>query len=485
MLKELETELNWTHTENGALAYYGTQNACLDLFAAAGALRSADESRIERMFQLAYAENPDDAMRILFYLRDVRGGLGERWLFRVLLQFASFRYPESVKKNLEYIPEYGRFDDCLVLLNTPCEAALVSMIQNQLNTDIQDMQSGKPVSLLAKWLPSVNTSSSAVREQAKQLCRLLRLSEKAYRKTLSQLRTYLDVLEKRLCARDYTFDYEALPSKALYQYQKAFRKHDGIRYESFLNRVQAGKAELKAKNIFPYEIIRRCMYPHTKEERRTLDLTWKSLPNYTDNRNAIAVVDGSASMYWREQCHVAPITVAVSLGLYFAERSQGHFHDYFITFSDNPRLIKVKGKDIVRKAEYCMGYNECANTNLERVFELLLYTAVNHHLPQEELPEIIYIISDMEFDEQIGTDKTIFQWMQLKYKKAGYQLPLVVYWNVCNRNQQYPVRKDETGAILVSGCNPVVFRSAMDLNMTPEKYMRDVLDGKRYCEIMA
>lgn len=161
--------------------------------------------------------------------------------------------------------------------------------------------------------------------------------------------------------------------------------------------------------------IRSCMYPRTKEERRTLDLTWRSLPDYTDNKNAIAVVDGSASMYLKEQGLVTPITVAVSLGLYFAERSEGYFHNHFITFSENPRLVEVKGVDIVRKTEYRMGYNECSNTDLERVFELLLFTAVQQHLPQKKLPEIIYIISDMEFDEQMGTDKTIFQMNSIRF----------------------------------------------------------------------
>lgn len=132
-----------------------------------------------------------------------------------------------------------------------------------------------------------------------------------------------------------------------------------------------------------------------------------------------------------------------------------------------------------------MSYNECENTNLQRVFELLLNTAVKHNLPQEELPEIIYIISDTEFDIHKGTDKTIFQFMKDKFKKAGYKLPIIVYWNVESRNKQYPVRKDETGAVLVSGCSPAVFRYALNLQMTPEKFMRSVLDDERYRGITA
>lgn len=502
MLKELETELNWTFTENGALAYYETKSSCLDFFSQAGALRNADRKRAESLFWFAYAENPDDAMRILFYLRDVRGGLGERRLFRVLLRFAAFHFPESVKKNLKNIPEYGRFDDCLVLLNTPCESVLVEMIKSQLDADIADMQNERPVSLMAKWLPSVNTSGSVARKQAKQLCKLLHLPEKTYRKTLSQLRTYLDVLEKRLCARDYTFDYKKLPSRALYKYKKAFMDHDSERYEKFLNRVERGRAVLKSGNIFPYEIVRDCItldkfmdieyYSGTDEDsqiideqRLALDFTWNSLPDYTDCRNTIAVIDGSSSMYFGSKGSVRPVTIAVSLGIYLAERSKGHFHDCFITFSENPRLVSIRGTDIVSKVQHCMSYNECENTNLQRVFELLLNTAVKHNLPQEELPEIIYIISDTEFDIHKGTDKTIFQFMKDKFKKAGYKLPIIVYWNVESRNKQYPVRKDETGAVLVSGCSPAVFRYALNLQMTPEKFMRSVLDDERYRGITA
>lgn len=182
---------------------------------------------------------------------------------------------------------------------------------------------------------------------------------------------------------------------------------------------------------------------------------------------------------------VPSITVAVSLGLYFAECSKGYFHNHFITFSETPRLIEIKGEDIYQKAEYCMSYDEVANTNLESVFILILGAAVKHKLPQEELPETIYIISDMEFDYGCSRKKTIFRYMKGLYQKYGYQLPTVVYWNVDSRHTQFPVSKSETGAVLVSGFSPSVFKMAMTSDMSSESYMRSVLDSERYCKIMA
>lgn len=490
MLQNLKYEMNLTTTENGALAHKSTDNACLDLFGLIGALRWETEERITDLFLRAFAENRDDALRIMFYARDVHGGQGERRVFRIMLHWLAVHEPESVHKNLHLIPEYGRFDDCLVLLDTPCEPTLVGMLRAQLDADLAGMADGQHVSLMAKWLPSVNTSSESTRMQAKRLCRLLHLSEKEYRRTLSALRSYLQVLEPMLCRKDYSFAYENLPSKALYLHRQAFQKRDGKRYEEYLKNVENGEIRMKTKSLYPYEVVRSCigyfnkLHEGTDRERRILDLTWKSLPDYTDDRNAIAVVDGSGSMYWNE--NLPPIAVAVSLGIYFAERSRGAFRNHFITFSNEPRLVKIKGKDILEKVRYCMNYNEVDSTNLERVFQLILNTAVYNHLPQEELPEVVYIISDMEFNEGCsGVRDTLFHRMQEAYGHYGYRLPTIVYWNVESRNTQFPVQKDEHGTVLVSGCSPGIFKMAIRQEDTPDGFMRRVLDSERYCGITA
>ncbi len=388
-------------------------------------------------------------------------------------------------KIMKYIPKYGRFDDIFVLMDTPCEQKMLSMAKKQLDADIADMQCGKPISLLAKWLPSVNTSSPDKRELAKKICHAWGMSEKKYRKMLAKLRSYIDVLEKRLCAMDYTFDYAVQPAKAMLQYRSAFMRNDGTRYLAYLEKVAEGKVKMNTGTLYPYEIIRNFLTDdtHTEEEIRALDVTWNALPEIKNQTNSIAVVDGSGSMYW-SQGSILPAHVALSLGMYFAEKCQGHFHNHFITFSYNPRLIEIQGQNIAEKLDYCMSFDECSNTDLEKVFRLILDTAVQNHLPQSEMPENIYVISDMEFDTQCDNSTTLFRSMKKLYAENGYQLPTIIYWNVNCRNLQFPVTMNESGAVLVSGCSPSIFDMAVSGEyVTPYMMMRQVLDSERYCDI--
>ena len=485
MLEALKHEANLTCTENGAKAYRSTNSACLDLFAVCGALRHADDKEICRRFIRAFAEDPDTAMRILFYARDVRGGLGERRVFNVIIRHLADHSPESVRRNLPLIAEYGRFDDILSLLGTRCEGSLIKYIQNQLRTDLKAMQEGESVSLMAKWLPSVNTSSHHTREQAKKLCRLLGMREKEYRKTISSLRAYIGIVEDSLRCRDYSFDYAALPGKALLQYRHAFRRNDTKRYEKYLEDVRNHTKTMHTATLYPYEIVRRVMYEYDPDVIQSMDTMWNALPDYTDTRNALAVIDGSGSMYVKYDKHIMPITIALSLGIYFAERNQGHFANHFITFSRSPQLVKIHGDNIAEKVDYCTTYNEVANTDLYKVFVLILNAAVKNNLPQSELPELLYIISDMEFDTGVEPDKTVFEDAKELYESYGYKLPQVVYWNVSARNEQQPVRMHENGAALVSGASPALFSQMMTQDVTPFSMMEMVLSSERYCHICA
>ena len=352
------------------------------------------------------------------------------------------------------------------------------------------MRNEESISLLAKWLPSINTSSEEKKRQAKLLCKRLKMTEKEYRQALSKLRTRLDVLEKRLCESDYTFDYSKQPSGAMHKYRKAFLRNDKERYKVFLDAVQYGEKTMHAGTLYPYQILEKCIseyaaaYDLTAELIQSLDASWKSLPDYGGPRNALAVIDGSGSMYWGSSPR--PADVALSLGIYFAEHNEGYFKDHFITFSRTPRLVKLEGDNIVDRASYCASFNECANTDLQATFELLLETAVKNHLSQEDLPETLYIISDMEFDEGVDCDKTLFEEIKDRFARYGYRLPSLVYWNVQNRNEQFPVTKDEQGTALVSGASPSVFRMVISQeDITPESLMLTVLNGERYAQISA
>lgn len=486
MLQYLKNEANLTHTENGAVTYQSTQSECLDLFATIGALRRESDEEITNRFLRAYAENADLAMKTLFFARDVRGGIGERRVFRTILKWLAHNEPQSVEKNIPYIAEYGRYDDLLALMGTKCERVVLAYIKKQLETDCKALEAGESVSLLAKWLPSVNASNEDAIRQAKHIARALGMNDAQYRKTLSALRAKISIIENNLREKDYTFDYSKQPSKAMLKYRKAFLRNDGDRYDAFVSRVAEGTEQLHTGALMPYEIIHSFFVNGgvSDEERKAIDATWNAQEDFTDGENALVVIDGSGSMYGGSG--PIPATVALSLGIYYAEQNTGAFHNHFITFSENPRLVEIKGKDIFEKVRYCHQFNEVANTNIQRVFELVLKAAVKNHVPQEEMPSKIFIISDMEFDYCTeDCSLTNFEYAQKLFSEHGYQLPDLVFWNVSSRNRQQPVSVNDQGVALVSGCNARIFSMLKSGILSPYAVMMDVLGSERYAAIVA
>ena len=491
-LEDLRKEENLTYTENGALTNRSTNSYCLDLFATIGALRNAEDNEIISRFIKAYTEDRNMAMKILFFARDIRGGLGERRAFRSILKWLSLHEADSVRKNIMYVPEYGRFDDLLSLLDGPCEKDMLSFIKEQLDKDIAALKIGESVSLLAKWLPSVNTSNKDTVKSAKKLAKALGFSDAEYRKVLVSLRAEIKLMENYLREKDYSFSYEKQPSKALYKYRLAFLRNDRKRYSAFLDKAEKNPSVMNTGTLTPYDVVasifRRDMEKEeiTEEERLSMDVTWKALPDYTGAENALAVVDGSGSMYCGWGPGYMPAAVAQSLGIYFAEHNKGCFHKRFITFSENPRLVEVQGRDIVDKLTYCVSFNECANTDLQRTFDLILKTAIQNKAKQEEIPEKLYIISDMEFDCCANhAEMSNFECAKKKFAKHGYRLPQIVFWNVNSRNQQQPVTKNEQGVALVSGASPQIFSMLSEGILDPYSFMLETLSSERYERICA
>ena len=483
MLDYLKQEANLTETENGAVTYASSGSWCLDLFATVGALRGAAEGEILVRFIRAWAEDPDLAMKILFFARDVRGGLGERRVFRVVLRYLADTQPDSVRKNLRQVPELGRWDDLLCLLDTRCEADALALIREQLTEDRRALETGAPVSLLAKWLPSVNASSARTVLEARRIARFLGLEDRSYRKLLTALRARLQLLENSLRTGDFGFDYEKQPSQALLRYRQAFLRRDHDRYTAWLAQVQSGRAKMNTGTLAPYEIIRP-LYKGSPspEECAALDAAWNAQEDFTGGENAIVVADGSGSMYCTRE--PLPAAVAQSLAIYFAERSRGAFRNHFITFSARAQLVEIRGANIAQKVRFCRSFNEIANTNIQQVFDLILRAAVKHGLPQAELPDVLYIISDMEFDVCAkGAGLHNFEAARAAYEAAGYRLPRVVFWNVASRNRQQPVRKNEQGVALVSGSSPRLFRMLCAGKLEPWAFMLECLSGERYRNI--
>lgn len=488
MLEFLKNEANKTFTENGAVTNASSLSDCLDLFSTAGALRHAPEEEIISRFVKAYTENKDIAMKLLFYARDIRGGLGERRFFRIILKWLAENEKESARRNLFSVAEYGRYDDLLSLFGTPLEKDMMYVLKLQYDADMKALEGDGEISLLGKWLPSVNASNEETIKMAKKIVRFFGIDDRTYRKSLVKLRERIRIIENNLRERDYTFDYAKQPSKAMFKYRKAFIRNDSERYDEFLNKASTGEVKLNTGVLTPYEIITPFFKRNVSDrERKAINTTWVSQEDYGTRENALAVIDGSGSMY----CDSDPIpaTVAMSLGIYFAERNVGAFKNHFITFSEKPQLVEIKGDDILDKVRYCYNYNEVANTNIQKVFELVLNAAVKNNVSQEDMPNRLYIISDMEFDCCTnGASMTNFEYAKKLFEDAGYKLPEVVFWNVNSRNRQLPVTKNEQGVILVSGCTPKLFSmiAGGDVSgMTPYQFMLEVLMGERYEKIAA
>jgi hypothetical protein len=487
MVDYIEDELNMTLTENGATTYASTGSDCLDLFSAIGALRSASDEEINKRFVRAYSEDKDIAMKLLFYARDIRGGLGERRVFRTILKKLATTQCESVKKNMGLIAEFGRYDDLLVLMDTPCEDAMLELLKAQFDEDMRLLSEEGAVSLLGKWLPSVNASSASTRMAAMKVCKAFGLTAASYRKSLSVLRAKIKIIENNLRERDYTFDYEKQPSRAMYKYRAAFFRNDPIRYSQYLNDVTSGHKTMHTDNLMTYELVEHFVDEDgrmSEGEVTSLNAMWQSLPDYGSDENAIAVIDTSGSMYGGGV--PVPGSVALSLGLYFAEHNKGAFAGSFIAFSRRPKLIKIKGETFADKVRYLMTFNEVADTNLEAVFEVILKTAVKNHVPQSELPKKLIIISDMEFNSCVDNASfTNFENAKNRYAEYGYQLPNIIFWNVQSRRDNQPVKKNEQGVALVSGLTPKLFDMVCGGVLDPYTFMMDVLGGERYKGISA
>jgi len=489
LVQAIQSSPSTTLTENSAVTFTSTTSKVLDLFSRGAALRTRTDAEVVSLFSDAYYENKLLALKCLFYIRDVRGGQGERKTFRTCLKWLSTVDFPAVLANIDNIANYGRYDDILCLLDTH-EVEIAEYLRKTLAADVLLAMSGKSTSLLAKWMPSVNTSSAETRMQAKKLVRLFGCSDKEYRKTLSQLRAAINIVESKMCAKDWdSIEFSKVPSRASMIYKKAFRRHGESRYDAWLQAVEKGEAKINASTLFPYDLVREAMkyYGGWKVEAdvqsaiKTIDLQWKNLPNYLEKNphNGLVVADVSGSMSG------LPIQVSISLAIYFAERNIGTFKDCFITFSGNPTLQKIEGSNIVEKVENLNSAEWEMNTNLQAVFDLILRAAKKDKVPAKDMPETIFIISDMEFDSACGGTQTNFEAIEKKYAESGYKIPTICFWNVDSRNDQSPVTKNQQGVTLVSGCSPSIFKSVMSgETITPYDFMLEVLNSNRYNKVV-
>lgn len=483
-LNALTEEANYTRTENDAVALKSTNSALVDLFGQIGAMRKRNEKEIEAAFIKAFNEDKLLATKMAFYARNIRGGLGERRAARVIFRYLANLYPDIIRKNIQYIPLFGRYDDLYEFVGTPVEEDMWQLIREQWQLDIQNMNNKKPVSLMAKWLKSVNTSSEESNRLGKLTAKKLGLSEKEYRKTLSALRKYLDVTEVKMSSNQWSnINYAGVPSRAMSIYRNAFRRHDEDRFNAYIESVSKGEAKINSSTLFPYDILEKMglstwhsNYLTVNYYDKVLEEQWKALPNYIEGENNVLVMaDTSGSMQGR------PLATSVGLAIYFAERNKGVFKDTFMTFSSKPSLVKLTGNTLYEKIQCIPAI--IANTNLEKGLKLILDTAIRHNLSQDDMPKSLIVISDMEFDcatdERIG--ETFYDTMARMFKEKGYEIPNIIFWNVDSRHNHFQVTSEYKGVQLASGQSPSVFKSILqNIGKTPYEAMIDTLNDPMY-----
>lgn len=492
-MNAMKQDTNFTLTENGAITHKSTLNGLMDLFALGGAYRTRSDADCITLFKAAFDEDEAHALKCLFYLRDVRGGQGERRFFRVVTNWLASHETEAMRRNLRFVPEYGRWDDLYIFVGTPLEKDAFNLMRHQLALDV----SCKTPSLLAKWLKSENTSSKESRHLAVITRNHFGMTAKQYRKTLSTLRERICIVERLMSENRWDeIEFDKIPSCAGVIYRNAFARRDMIKakYEAFAKDTET---KVNASALYPHDIAHRAFEANRKglgdPDRLMLQKYWENLPNYYgDNiENGIAVVDVSGSMAG------VPMEAAVSMGAYIADKAHGPFANHFITFSGHPELVKFEGADITDKLCRCIGADWGMNTNIEAVFDMLLNTAMKQSVKPEDMPTRVYIFSDMEFDRCVisnSTDRggygygygmhsdaiqTLFEAMKAKWARYGYKMPSCIFWNL-NASNNIPAIGD--GFSYVSGFSPVMIQQILSgkdgLDLILEK-----LDSERYAQI--
>lgn len=515
---EFNKKENMTYTANHCLTNKSSFNKNLDFFAQASAMRGMDSDVVD-LFRMCYNEDANLAIKNLFYLRDVRGGAGERDLFRSCLRYLTNRVSIGVfAKIISYIPEYGRWDDLLDVLKYMHETqeaeilkckrsktkptvnykgminVCLKLIFQQIKDDIKNCTENKKISLLTKWFPIANNRHTPEGKMfAKWLCKQFFGNEADCRKVIVTLRKHAQVLEQKLSANEWDkVDYSKIPSCANLKYRRAFNRHDGERYAQYIKDATVGKVNMNSGTLYPYQIVKgivdqwystrstpRCI--NDPQTVQPLEAMWKNLPNYINHdSSAIAVIDTSGSMTWGNQNKTLPIEVAMSLGIYFAERNTGPFKDMFFTFSGEPKCIKLQGETLAEKISSINMSNAGFNTDIYKTFKLYLDLAKKSK--PEDCPKNVIIISDMEFDEASCSENTAFEEIDKMFSEAAIERPNLIFWNVNASGHNIPVRYDEYGTAMISGSSPSAFKFVTE-RKTPIEMMLEVLNSDRYKNI--
>lgn len=472
-LDKLKRNLTVENTK-GSRYYASTYDANLDIFT--GISRYNDTDEIINKFKKALAEDKTLALANLLYILDIRGGKGERLLFKTIFRYLCQNEKDLALIVLPKISEFGRWDYILEGLDTSIDTEVILLIKTQIEND----KNSETPSLLAKWLPSHRTHG-VKNEIAKLLIKKLNITEEEYRKTLTALRKKLNLIENNLTKRDYSsIDFEKVPTKAMLKYRESFNRNCNEKYVQYLADVQNGTKKINTSGLFCYEIVRNILL-RLPVDASLFDVMWNNQKDFLNgyNKNIMVVADTSGSM---QQYDCLPLSNAVGLAIYIAERNKGAFKNHFITFSENPKLQEVVGKDILDKVNNI----ECevANTDIDKVFELLLNTAEKNNSKQDEMPSHLIIISDMEFDQGVYSKQgTNFEGWKKAFEEKGYKLPTIIFWNVAGNTMGVPTTKFENDVAMVSGFATTILEHLLKLEeYNPSIVMLETLE--KYVNIL-
>ncbi len=474
----MKNESKFTRTENGAVALSTTGDARLDLFSTIGSLREADDNRVQTLFAEAYRQEPLFATKILFYARDIRGGLGERKVFRTLLRYAAEYHPEAIRPNLDLIGVFGRYDDLYVLIGTQLEDDMWTAMKKKFEEDLRNLHEDKAISLLAKWIKTADASSAETRKLGILTAQKLGYPVYNFKRIVRSMRRKIKVVESLMSAGRWDeIQYSEVPSRAMMIYRKAFKRHDEERFDAFINKAVTGEAKINASTLFPYDIVEKFLYG--RESSKVLEAQWKALPDYVEKgTNALVMADTSGSM----TCYGGiPMATSVGLAIYFAERNVGAYHNLFMSFSGEADTVVLRGETLEQKINNVKRTHWEQNTNLKAAFDKVLEIAKKNEISQGEMPKAIIVISDMEIDRCGNREWTFYDKMAAKFKKHGYVIPNVIFWNVNSRHDIFHADKNRKGVQLAGGQSVTVFKQILqNLGYNPVEAMENTINSERY-----
>lgn len=502
-MKELQKWGNSTKTENGAMAVKSTLDSVVDLFGTIGSMRENNyhkpasvNKELLPMFAKAMQENKELAMKTLFYARDCRGGMGEKEVFKtVMLALLKIETEESYllfKNNMTNIVEFGSWKDLLDIfnrtLNSQAKIDIVCYIYDTIHLDIKLMNEGKTPSLLAKWLPTINSKSKHTKLKAKKLLTLMPKLDFDYRNYCVQARKMLKIIERNIAQGTFNeINYSAVPSKCMLFNRNLFMAKDHKHFNEYLDSLEKGETKINSSVLYPSDITGKYLdmnidWRFSVKIDTVLEEQWKALPNYMDKPlNALCVVDTSGSMQG------IPMNVATALGIYIAERNPSEaYRNKCLEFSHKVKFIDFSKAKTLNDKLGCYGY-EVADTNIEKVFDVILELAIANNLKQEDIPTHLIILSDMQFNSATGTYnnfdrkfKTLMEKIREKYNQQGYKVPQIIYWNLDVRQPNFPeIAKD--GVCYVSGYSPAVMKAVLNTEMlTPLDVVKNAVMIDRY-----